>query len=340
MEDALEILEEFETETENELENLIGESEVEVDNDAEKIIEITAEENSERLDTFLAEKLDFSRSRVANMIRNKLITNEAVRNNQERYLKPSRKVQTGDKFFVKIFASNNENFLRAEPVDFEVVYEDSDILVINKPSGVVVHPSPGNWRNTLVNGLVYRYPEMKKLMAWLRPGIVHRLDSGTSGLMVVARTEASTRELQRMFKDREIDKNYIALAHGRPKRPEGTISGPIDRDPDNFLKMAIIAGGKPSLTGYKVLWTRNNISMVKFKLYTGRTHQIRVHFSALGCPLVGDCTYGAPENESELGRVYLHSWRLSFKHPVTGEQMNFRKNITPDFLDYIHSSCS
>ena len=143
-----------------------------------------------------------------------------------------------------------------------------------------------------------------------------------------------------MFKDREIDKNYIALAHGRPKRPEGTISGPIDRDPDNFLKMAIIAGGKPSLTGYKVLWTRNNISMVKFKLYTGRTHQIRVHFSALGCPLVGDCTYGAPENESELGRVYLHSWRLSFKHPVTGEQMNFKKNITPDFLDYIHSSCS
>ena len=236
---------------------------------------------------------------------------------------------------MKILASKNENFLRAEPVDFEVVYEDADILIVNKPAGVVVHPSPGNWRNTLVNGLVYRYPEMKKLTAWLRPGIVHRLDATTSGLMVVARTEQATLELQKMFKEREVDKKYIALAHGRPKRLEGTISGPIDRDPDNFLKMAIVAGGKPSLTGYKVLWTRNNISMVEFKLYTGRTHQIRVHFAGLGCPLVGDCIYGAPEKDSELGRVFLHSWRLSFKHPVTGEQMTFKQNITPDFTDYI-----
>ncbi len=337
MED-LEILDEIETE--NGLENLAGESEIELDGSSENLIEITAEKDYDRLDVFLAEELEMSRSRIQKLVFTKKITYSGAQENTEKILKSSSKVKTGDKFTVKIPASVNESYLRAEPVDFEVLYEDPDIIVVNKPAGVVVHPSPGNWRNTLVNGLVYRYPELKKLNAWLRPGIVHRLDSGTSGLMVVARTEKSTMELQRMFAAREIDKHYIALAHGRPKKSEATISGPIDRDPNNFLKMAIIAGGKPSLTGYKVLWTRENISqekisMVEFKLYTGRTHQIRVHFSALGCPLVGDCVYGAPEEEFELGRVLLHSWRLSFRHPTTGELMTFRKNIAPAFLDYI-----
>ncbi|MBR6901040.1 MAG: RluA family pseudouridine synthase, partial [Synergistaceae bacterium] len=247
------------------------------------------------------------------------------------------KVQKGDKFLVDVPMSENYEFLRAEPVDFEVVYEDEYLFVINKPAGLVVHPSPGNWRNTLVNGLVYRYPELKLLTNWLRPGIVHRLDSGTSGLMVVARTQKMCTALQKLFFDREVDKNYIALAHGRPKRSEGTISGPLDRDPDNFLKMAVVLGGKSSLTGYKVLWTKNNISMVKFKLYTGRTHQIRVHFSALGCPLVGDAVYGAPQEEAELGRVYLHSWLLSFVHPATNEKMTFRQNIPESFINYIKS---
>lgn len=294
------------------------------------MIEITAEEDYERLDTFLAEELDMSRNRAQGLIRNRHVTGA-------KKLKPSMKVQTGDKFSIEIPQSENMLYLKAEPVDFEVVYEDPYMLVINKPAGVVVHPSPGNWRNTLVNGLVYRYPEMKELPNWLRPGIVHRLDATTSGLMIVARTEKSTIELQRMFKDREVDKNYIALVHGKPKRLEGTISGPLDRDPDNFLKFAVVLGGKSSLTGYKVLWTKNNISMIKVKLFTGRTHQIRVHFSALGCPLVGDTVYGAPEEEAELGRVYLHSWRLSFNHPVTKEKMTFTQNITNEFIEYINS---
>ncbi|MBR1486966.1 MAG: RluA family pseudouridine synthase, partial [Synergistaceae bacterium] len=288
------------------------------DDESEDIIEVVpvvADEDFERLDKFLAEKLEISRTRAATLIRFRKISLDG-----ETKLKSSQKVQTGEKFLVNFPRSKNEKYLRPEPVDFETLYEDENIIVISKPSGVVVHPSPGNWRNTLVNGLVYRYPDLKKLEAWLRPGIVHRLDATTSGLMVVARTEKATIELQRMFKDREIDKHYIALAHGRPERLEGIISGPIDRDPDNYLKMAIVEGGKPSLTGYKVLWTRNNISMVEFKLYTGRTHQIRVHFSTLGCPLVGDWLYGANEKDSELGRVFLHSWRLSFKHPITGEQ--------------------
>ena len=293
------------------------------------IQEIIAEEDFERLDIFLSEELEMTRSRVQKLINGKYVTGEKA-------LKSSTKVKTGDKFSVEIPISKNMAYLKAEPVDFEVVYEDEYILVINKPAGLVVHPSPGNWRNTLVNGLVYRYPELKALENWLRPGIVHRLDSGTSGLMVVARTQKVCTELQRMFRDREIDKHYIALAHGRPKRTEGTISGPLDRDPGNFLKMAVVLGGKASLTGYKVLWTRNNISMVHFKLFTGRTHQIRVHFSALGCPLVGDTVYGAPQEEAELGRVYLHSWQLSFVHPVTDQRVTFRQNIPECFLSYIN----
>lgn len=292
-------------------------------------IEVTAEENFDRLDVFLAEELEFTRNRVQNLIKRGHIWSDG------RKLKSSMNVQKGDKFLVDVQVSENAMYLRAEPVDFEVVYEDEYLLVINKPAGLVVHPSPGNWRNTLVNGLVYRYPELKLLTNWLRPGIVHRLDSGTSGLMVVARTQKMSKDLQKLFSDREVDKNYIALAHGKPKRLEGTISGPLDRDPDNFLKMAVVLGGKSSLTGYKVLWTKNNISMVKFKLFTGRTHQIRVHFSALGCPLVGDTVYGAPKEEAELGRVYLHSWRLSFVHPATNERMTFRQNIPECFIEYI-----
>ncbi|MBQ7196743.1 MAG: RluA family pseudouridine synthase [Synergistaceae bacterium] len=296
-------------------------------------IEIVAEEDYERLDVFLAEELDLSRTKVKKMIVLHEIKNLS---SEEKNLKASSSVQAGEKFSVSLRESENVTYLKADPVDFEVIYEDPYILVINKPAGLVIHPSPGNWRNTLVNGLVYRYPEMKELSAWLRPGIVHRLDSGTSGLLVVARTEKATLELQRMFHDREIDKNYIALAHGKPKRSEATISGPIDRDPQQFLKMAIVAGGKPSLTGYKILWTKNNISLVEFKLYTGRTHQIRVHFSALGCPLVGDNQYGAPQEEANaLGRVMLHSWRLSFKHPETGEPMSFRQNIPECFINFI-----
>ena len=323
---------------EDEIENDDLEIEIESglddDEDGPEFITVIAEKDFERLDKFLAEKLEISRTRVAKLIYSKNISLDG-----DQKLKSSRKVQAGNKFLITIPCSQNEKYLRAEPVDFEIIYEDDDIFIINKPSGVVVHPSPGNWRNTLVNGLVYRYPELKKLKAWMRPGIVHRLDATTSGLMIVARTEKATLELQRMFKDREIDKHYIALAHGRPERPEGTIAGPIDRDPDNYLKMAIMEGGKPSLTGYKVLWTRNNISMVEFKLYTGRTHQIRVHFSAIGCPLVGDWLYGSEnqeDGEKELGRVFLHSWRLAFKHPITGEEMKFKKNIPPDFLEYIN----
>lgn len=289
------------------------------------MIEITAEENFERLDVFLSEELDASRTQIQ-----KLLKSGHIQSNKS--LKPSMKVSAGDKFLVEIPPSLNLEHLEAEPVDFQVVYEDDYLLVINKPAGLVVHPAPGNWHGTLVNGLAYRYPEIKNLPNRLRPGIVHRLDAGTSGLMIVARTQKVTLLLQEMFKARKVAKYYLALAHGCPEKHEGILSGPLDRDPNNFMRMAVTENGKPSLTGYKVLWTMNKFSLILCKLFTGRMHQIRAHLSALGCPLVGDKLYGA---DDEFKRVYLHSWRLEFTHPVTNESMKFRQNVTQDFIDFV-----
>ena len=152
-------------------------------------------------------------------------------------------------------------------------------------------------------------------------------------MMIVARTQRVVLTLIGMFKERTVSKRYIALVHGVPEKREGILSGPIARDPANPLRMMVAEGGKPSLTGYKVLWSMDGISLVECRLFTGRTHQIRVHMSALGCPLVGDKLYGA--NDEGLKRVYLHSWKLEFAHPVTGESMKFRQNVTPDFLERI-----
>ena len=292
------------------------------------MFDITAIKDYERLDIFLAEVLGISRSRSNMYIRKKYVKGGK--------LKPSMKVSAGQKFIVDAPESPNMNGLEAKDIAFDVVYEDEYLLVINKPSGLVVHPAPGNWTNTLVNGLVYRYPEMRKLTDRMRPGIVHRLDSPTSGLMMIARTQEMTLALQKMFTERQVSKTYLALTHGAPEKNEGILSGPIDRDPDTPMKMAVVDGGRPSLTGYRVLWRMRGHSLVECKLYTGRTHQIRVHMSALGCPLVGDTMYGAERYGDEFtGRIYLHSWRLEFEHPATGRAMKFVQTVPHDFRGMI-----
>ena len=291
------------------------------------MVEITAEKDYERLDTFLAEVLNISRTKAQ-----KYIHDYNVKSIPPQRLKSSMSVTEGQRFSVEPPESPNIKNLQAEDIAFDVVYEDEYLLVINKPSGLVVHPAPGNWQHTLVNGLVYRYPDMRKLENRMRPGIVHRLDSGTSGLMIVGRTQSTCLELVKMFSARQVHKTYLALVHGKPKKHGGILSGPMDRDPDNFMRMVIIEGGKPSLTGYKVLWSINGYSLVECQLFTGRMHQIRVHMSALGCPLVGDTMYGAQNFGDEFtGRIYLHSWKLEFEHPITRESMKFRQIIPHDF---------
>lgn len=291
------------------------------------MIEIVAAHDYERLDAFLVEALNVSRTKAQ-----KLIKFRDVKSIPEVHLKSSMSVKEGQRFTAEIPESPNVKGVKGENIAFDVVYEDEHLIVINKPAGLVVHPAPGNWKHTLVNGLVYRYPEMRKMENWMRPGIVHRLDSGTSGLMVVARTQNMYLALQKLFSDRKVSKTYLALMHGSPKKREGILSGPLDRDPDNFMKMVVIEGGKPSLTGYRVLWSMNGYSLTECKLFTGRMHQIRVHMSALGCPLIGDTMYGAEKFGDEFtGRIYLHSWRLEFEHPATGESMSFRQSVPDDF---------
>ena len=293
--------------------------------------EITAEKDYDRLDIFLSEVLSISRSKI-----NRYIQKKYVQSVPEKKLKPSMKVQAGQKFMVESPESPNVKNLTAEDIAFDVVYEDEYLVVINKPSGLVVHPAPGNWKHTLVNGLVYRYPDMCKLEDRMRPGIVHRLDSPTSGLMMVARTQEMTLALRNMFDERKISKTYLALMHGAPDKHEGILSGPIGRDPNSPMKMAVVEGGRPSLTGYRVLWSMRGHSLVECRLFTGRTHQIRVHMSALGCPLVGDTMYGAGRFGDEFtGRIYLHSWRLEFEHPVTGKAMKFVQIVPHDFRGMI-----
>ena len=301
----------------------------EKDSKPDNMKEIIADKDYARLDVFLAEKLNITRSRLQNVLKLGCIRGKNP------VLKPSMKVNAGDVFYAELPPSDNLEALQGEDVEFDVVYEDEHLIVVNKPAGIVVHPAPGNWHGTLIQGLVVRYPELKEMTAFLRPGIVSRLDQGTSGLMVVARNEETSQLLSEMFSSRQVDKYYLALVHGCPPKPEGLLSGPIDADPNDPLKRVLIEGGKEALTAYKVLWTQEKFSLVQCKIFTGRTHQIRVHMSALGCPLFGDTMYGA--KEQFLSRVFLHSWKLSFTHPVTGENLSFRQVIPDEFRNLLQS---
>ncbi|MDR2136674.1 MAG: RluA family pseudouridine synthase, partial [Synergistaceae bacterium] len=198
-----------------------------------------------------------------------------------------------------------------------------DLLVIDKPAGLVVHPAPGHWKGTLVHGLLWRYPDLGPFNNVRRPGIVHRLDATTSGLMLVARGQRAMELLQKDFKARTIEKTYLALARGSFNRREGVLEGPIGRHSANRLKMAVTEGGRPSITEYRVLWEKDGYSFVVCKLLTGRTHQIRVHMAAAGHPLAGDSLYGTVPKKDALHRVFLHSWKLGFLHPVSGRKLSF-----------------
>lgn len=280
---------------------------------------VTEEMSGHRLDYVISRQLGLSRG-----FSQKLIKEGRASLQPERRIKPSIKIVTGD--IINISLPPEETLdLEPEDVPFEEVYSDSDIIVINKPAGLVVHPAPGHWTGTLVHGLLYRYPDIGCLNGVKRPGIVHRLDATTSGLMVVARNGLAQEGLFRDFKARRVEKEYLALSWGTPPSPKGEIRYPIGRDPYNKLKMAVTEDGRDAWTDYGTIWSRNGYTLIKCRLHTGRTHQIRVHLAAIKCPLVGDRTY-APSRPSpfEEDRIFLHSWKLSFEHPRTKVRMSFR----------------
>ena len=281
------------------------------------------DEIEERVDSYLAKELNISRSKIQKLIKQSLVTvNEKVVSSN--YI-----VKCGD------FISVNDDLdyeisVEAEDIDIDVVYEDSDLLVINKASGMVVHPAPGHYSHTLVNALLYRFQISGGEK--YRPGIVHRLDKDTSGLMLVAKNEKTHEKLSRMIANKEVERHYLAIVDGVIKHDTGTIDAPIGRDANNRQKMAVTdVHGKEAVTHFRVLEIFSNHTLVECILETGRTHQIRVHMAYIGHPVSNDPLYGRGKS-TEFGQM-LHSKSIKFKHPTTGKEMFFEVDPPKEFLE-------
>ncbi|HUF99809.1 MAG TPA: RluA family pseudouridine synthase [Ilumatobacter sp.] len=225
-------------------------------------------------------------------------------------------------------------------VSFRVVYEDDAIIVIDKPAGLVVHPGAGNRSGTLANGLLARYPEIASVGEMVRPGIVHRLDAGSSGLLVVARTQDAADALIEQFSSHHPMREYQALVWGHPAAPHGVIDAPVGRSRRDPLKMAVVADGRWARTEYRVVRLFDSpaeLALLDCQLETGRTHQIRVHLSSINHPLVGDPAYGQRRPKLQLERPFLHAAKLAFIHPVTGERVQFESPLPADLADRLAS---
>lgn len=283
-------------------------------------LHFSVDQPAERLDQWLAVELPhLSRSQLQKLIRQEQIWLNG------RSVRPSAAVQPGDVITIHLPAPVVAS-PQPESVALEIVCEDDDLVVINKPAGMVVHPAQGHTSGTVVNALLARYPDLADLtaddsVAAGRPGIVHRLDQDTSGLMLVARTAAALHQLQHKFKAREVEKVYLALVYDQPAAPEGIIDVPLGRDPHHRQKFAPRPDGKPARTHYRLLESYGAYSLLEIGLETGRTHQIRVHLAWLKCPVVGDTVYGRKKNALGLPRQFLHAWRLCFQHPRTGQTL-------------------
>jgi 23S rRNA pseudouridine1911/1915/1917 synthase len=282
-----------------------------------------------RLDQFLARELpNFSRSRLQQLIRQKLVTLNAA------FARPRDLVRAGDRIGVIEPPPEKIDNL-PEPIPLDVLYEDHDLIVINKPAGIVVHPGAGQREHTLVNALLHHFPRLSGIGGKERPGIVHRLDKETSGCLVVAKTDAAHRGLSKQFEDRTVEKIYLALVAGKFRKLAGVIEEKIGRHPVHRKRMSISSQrGREAKTEYRVVSGSEKVSLVECKLHSGRTHQIRVHLHHLGHPVLGDKVYGA-KTANVFPRQMLHAWKLAFEHPTTGERKRFNASVPRDFQDAV-----
>lgn len=279
---------------------------------------IPASARGERLDRWLAAQLpDLSRAQVQ-----KLIEGGAVTINGAPPAKMGAKLVGGATVAVTVPPARDET-PHPEAIPLAVVFENRHAAVIDKPAGLVVHPAPGHAGGTLVNALLARFPELRDEEQPLRPGIVHRLDRETSGLLVVGKSARARRFLQRQFRRRAVTKEYLALVQGRPDSASGIIEGPLGRDPRNRQKRAVVASGRPAESHYTIVEEFDGFTLLNVRPVTGRTHQIRVHLAAIGVPVIGDRLYGPRRPPLAIGRHFLHAWRLTIQLPGMDEAQTF-----------------
>ncbi|MGB6946428.1 MAG: RluA family pseudouridine synthase [Bryobacteraceae bacterium] len=287
-----------------------------------------AADAGKRLDQFLRERLpQFSRSRLQDWIEQGRVLVDGLPAKRSYLVKGAERIHVHPAELPP---------LRATPEDLpvEVLYEDADVIAINKPAGMVVHTGAGQHSGTLVNALLHRFGKLSSVGGELRPGIVHRLDRFTSGVILIARNDAAHRNLAEQFASRQVEKIYVALVHGRLKNDQGRITTPIARDPVRRVRMtARLDHGRQAITSYQVLKRFDRLTFLEVKIGTGRTHQIRVHLASIGHPVVGDKLYGAPA--SELGRFFLHARQISFTSPSSGERITVNAPLPADLESYL-----
>lgn len=294
---------------------------------------VTAEQSATRLDSLVAQELDVSRSSAQQLIEDGLVTAGDKILNKKDKLKEGTTVQVA-------IPDPVPYEIEAENIPLEIVYEDEHLLVVNKPKGMVVHPAAGHYSGTLVNALMYHCGDsLSGINGVLRPGIVHRIDMDTSGLLMVAKSDAAHQGLAEQIKEHSFTRIYEAMVVGHPKNDTGTVDAPIGRHPYNRKKMAVIStNSKEAVTHYEVLERYPGYSHMRLKLETGRTHQIRVHMAHIGHPLAGDAVYGAekqPKICQNLKGQCLHAKCVGFVHPITGEELYFESKLPAYFTDFI-----
>ncbi|MCF8008336.1 MAG: RluA family pseudouridine synthase [Halanaerobiales bacterium] len=291
--------------------------------------EITVKEiyNNYRIDKYLAEvNKDFSRSYIQQLIGDNFVKVNG------KTIKKSYKVKTGDHIFLTI-NKPKELKLEKKEMDLDIIYEDDQIIVINKPVGLIVHPVKGNKSNTLVNALLAHTDQLGSINGTIRPGIIHRLDKNTSGTIVVAKSQDSLNTLLKQFKAREIKKIYRTIIKGVLPYNSGTIDAPIGRNPKNRTKMAVVKNNsKKAITKFEVIKRFNKYTYLEVDLKTGRTHQIRVHFSDLGYPIIGDEKYGYKQDDLTIEHQLLHAYKIGFYHPESDKWLEFTADIPNEFL--------
>lgn len=278
-----------------------------------------------RIDKFLSEKFEGkSRSYIQGLIEEEsiLVNNKKVKSNY--------KLKENDE--IKVFMKEPKELeVEAENIPIDIIYEDSDVIVVNKAKGMVVHPAPGNYNGTLVNALLYHCTDLSSINGVIRPGIVHRIDKDTTGILVIAKNDEAHNKLSDQLKEHSMKREYYALVEGRIKANSGTIDKPLARSKKDRLKIAIVEGGKRAVTHYEVIERFKNTTLVKCVLETGRTHQIRVHMSSIGYPLVGDPVYGFKKGKFKCEGQMLHAKTLGFIHPRTNEYVEFTSELPENF---------